>query len=282
MKLEDIMNAFPLTVSADDALGLASQMMVWGGVHHLPVIEAGALVGLLSDRDLAAHQARVGERAGLCDPVRRAMQRHPQVAGPEDRATEAAARMATDRLTCLPIVRDDELLGVVTTTDILAAQVRATLDETAYGGPTVEEVMTRTPLTAHPGDSLLNAASTMQMYGIRHIPVIDGDDRVVGMLSDRDVLGAVGQPFRALDPDARSRAAEELRVEDVMSRARVIAVRPDRPCSEVARAFADHAISAVPVTDDDGVLVGILSYVDLLRGRSRPRPQPHEPSSEAS
>jgi CBS domain-containing protein len=277
MKLEDIMNAFPLTVSADDALGLASQMMVWAGIHHLPVVEAGNLVGLLTDRDIAAHQARVGERTGLRDPVRIAMQAHPQVADPDDSATEAAARMATDRLTCLPIVRDGDLLGVVTTTDILAAQVRAHLVEEDYEGPLVEDVMTRAPLTARPDDLLLDAAATMQTYGIRHMPVVDGDDRVIGMLSDRDVLAAVGHPLRALDPEARARAAEELRVGGVMSRDRIISVRPERTCAEAASAFVDGAISAVPVTDEDDVLVGMLSYVDLLRGRARPGPRPQPP-----
>jgi CBS-domain-containing membrane protein len=64
-----------------------------------------------------------------------------------------------------------------------------------------------------------------------------------------------------------------------MTRDRIVAVRPERSCSEAASAFADGAISAVPVTDDDGVLVGMLSYVDLLRGRARPSPRPHESSS---
>ena len=272
MKLEDIMNAFPLTVSTDDALGLASQMMVWAGIHHLPVVEAGNLVGLLTDRDITAHQARVGERAALRDPVRRAMQLHPQIADPDDSATETAARMATDRLSCLPVVRDGELLGVVTTTDILAAQVRTSLADEDYEGPRVEEVMTRSPLTAHPDDLLLDAAATMQTYGIRHLPVIDGAGHIAGMLSDRDILSAIGHPLRALDPDARARAAEEMRVGDVMSRDRILAVTPERPCSEAARAFADASVSAVPVTDDDGALVGMLSYVDLLRGRARGSP----------
>ncbi len=271
MKLRDIMNAFPLTVTADDELGLASQMMVWAGIHHMPVVEEGSLVGLITDRDVTAHQARVGERAGLRAPVREAMQHHPQIASPEESATEAAARMATDRLSCLPVVEDGHLVGVVTTTDILATHVRASLHESAYEGPRVEDVMTRDPLAAHPGDALLDAAATMQTYAIRHLPVVDGEGRMAGMLSDRDILGAVGHPLRALDAKAKTRVAEELKVEDVMSRDRILAVHPQRPCSEVASAFADHTLSAVPVTDDDGSLVGMLSYVDLLRGRERTR-----------
>jgi CBS domain-containing protein len=59
-----------------------------------------------------------------------------------------------------------------------------------------------------------------------------------------------------------------LRVKDVMTRP-VVAVPFDRPLVEIARAFADHQIGAIPITDKFGALIGIVSYVDALRMLAR-------------
>lgn len=117
---------------------------------------------------------------------------------------------------------------------------------------TAVDLMTAYPQTVRPDTPLIDAASIMERRGIRHLPVVDRTSTLVGMLSERDVHGAAG----------------DLRVADVMS-APPIAVPFDASLQECARHFTDRRVGALPVIDRFGALLGILSYVDLLRPLAR-------------
>jgi acetoin utilization protein AcuB len=164
------------------------------------------------------------------------------------------------------VVERGDLVGLVTATDMLTARAREAQEEPT-GGPTVADVMSRSPTTVHPDDYLLDAAARMQELGIRHLPVVDGDGRVLGMLSDRDVRTAVGDPARVLS--ARHAAAVDLlRVRGAMSEP-AITCTLDQGCREIGRLFADRGLGAMPVLDEQGALVGIVSYIDVLRVLTR-------------
>ncbi len=125
-------------------------------------------------------------------------------------------------------------------------------------------LMTREPATAAADDNLMDAAARMADRNVRHLPVVDGDRHVVGILSDRDVRTQVGdwlRPFRPGDAVARART---LRVGDAMTRD-VFTVDQDAPFADVVRVFTDQRVGAVPVVDDTERLVGIISYVDVFR-----------------
>lgn len=269
MKLRDVMRQFPQTVDPDERLLYAREMMAWGQFRHLPVIDGGRVVGLLSERDIAAHQARTGESLASSpgDTVIMAMTPEPQTAHPDDSVTEAMARLAGDRIGCLPVVDKGSLVGIVTTTDLLAAEVRSAMRPSPKGPP-VAEVMTAEPATAHADDPLLDAAAVMQQRRIRHLPVVDGEGRVLGMLSDRDVRTLIGDPATAFDPVAREGRGRELRVQDAMSRP-AITVQSTDSCATASKAFLTHSVSALPVLGEHGRLIGIVSYLDLLRVLAR-------------
>jgi len=125
-------------------------------------------------------------------------------------------------------------------------------------------LMTREPVTAASDDTLLDAAARMADRNVRHLPVVDGERHVVGILSDRDVRTVVGdwlRPFRPSDAVVRART---YRVGDAMTRD-VVVVNQDAPFDEVVRVFTDQRVGAVPVVDNTDRLVGIISYVDVFR-----------------
>ena len=124
--------------------------------------------------------------------------------------------------------------------------------------------MTREPVTVASDDTLLDAAARMADRNVRHLPVVDGERHVVGILSDRDVRTVVGdwlRPFRPSDAVVRART---YRVGDAMTRD-VLVVNQDAPFDEVVRVFTDQRVGAVPVVDDTERLVGIISCVDVFR-----------------
>src|SRR5690606_7467544 len=117
----ELMRSPLLTVRPDDDLRLARQMMLWAGCHHLPVTRAGQLVGMITDRAVADRQVEAPEDPGSVEEV---MQRYPQTAHPGERVGDAALRMSELGVDALPVTDDGLLVGIVTTTDILANEAR--------------------------------------------------------------------------------------------------------------------------------------------------------------
>ena len=125
-------------------------------------------------------------------------------------------------------------------------------------------MMTRAPATAAADDQLLDAAARMADRNVRHLPVVDGERHVVGMLSDRDVRTLVGDASRPLRPDDQVVRLRSLRVADAMTRDAYV-VHEDTPFAEVVKVFTDQRVGAVPVVDGAERLVGIISYVDVFK-----------------
>ena len=264
MLVRDVMNRRVMTIREDEPLSLAVQMMLWAGVRHLPVMRAGKLVGLVSERDILRYRADPPAAHPLERPVSEAMVATVTWADPEEDLTEAVARFADSKADCLPVLSKGDLVGILSIIDVLAHQVRIALGEGAKIGPLAQDLMTLEPLTVRADDYLLDAAARMSQAGIRHLPVIGGDGKLQGMLGDREVRLAVGNPQRFLDEKATRVKIQSMRVQDAMIR-EPLKVNPDSPMSLLLTAFTDWRIGAVPVVDGDDRLQGIISYVDVLR-----------------
>jgi CBS domain-containing protein len=256
--VHELMTRRLLTVEPKQEIALASQMMLWGGVRHLPVLEGGRLVGIVSDRDLL--RASAGATNALT--VRDVMAKDVQTIAPEATVEDACGRMATARINCLPVVKNGHLVGILTSTDVLAERARLLHRGGGAKVPQAGGLMRTNVLSLHPHDTLLDAVEKVLLAEIRHLPVVDDDKRVVGMVSDRDLRAAVGDLRSALEGNRRAMLSE-MRVEEVMM-PEPITLRPDASVLEIADVFIDDRIGAVPLVDARGTLVGILSYVDVL------------------
>ena len=123
-KLGDIMTTNLFTVRPEDLLDLATSMMEWKHVRHVPVENAqGDLVGLLSTRELL--RLRSGEAIARDQPipVSAIMQRNPLTMPPDAPLEEAFERMLESDSGCLLVVSHGQLLGIVTERDLLEAAV---------------------------------------------------------------------------------------------------------------------------------------------------------------
>ena len=273
MILKELMVSEPTTVRPDDSLHHAAQIMAWTDIHHLPVTMGdGRLVGILTERDVLGYRAREPDSDPRSTPLSYAMHEKPQTAGPECSLTEAAGRLAHSSIGCLPVTEKGRLVGLVTRTDVLAAEVRSSM-EASTTILTVAEVMTREPETAKPDDFLMDAAMLMSELGVRHLPIVDDNGKAVGILSDRDIRAAVLDPEEFVRAGGNGRAHPD-RVRDAMSRP-PLRVSATENCGDVARLFIQFRASATVVTAEDGALEGIVSYIDLLRSISPGPTEPH-------
>lgn len=124
--------------------------------------------------------------------------------------------------------------------------------------------MTPHPVTVRPHESALDAIEKMTDHGIRHLPVVDAQRRVIGVLSIDDVRAALPADL-TLPPDAAHRsAARESAVAEIMTYA-PLTTRPDAPLEAAARLLAVRRIGCLPVVDARERLVGILSETDALQ-----------------
>ncbi|MHC5210922.1 MAG: CBS domain-containing protein [Planctomycetota bacterium] len=119
----------------------------------------------------------------------------------------------------------------------------------------VSEILSPRPITIQADAGVDDALALMDDQDIRHLPVQDGEE-VIGVVSDRDLLGVVG------DVPRRGGGTHETRVRDVMQRL-VVSIAPDADVAEAAREMLRKGVGCLPVLAD-GKLVGLVSEFDVM------------------
>ncbi len=124
---------------------------------------------------------------------------------------------------------------------------------------TARDLMTESPHVVDVTATLQTAIEKLHALDIRHLPVVDSDGALVGRVSDRDGRAYLAPYFSGVKIDA---SGATVRTSDVN------AVDVEADAAEIVDLMLDHKIGAVPVVDGDNPLVGIVSYIDLLRALS--------------
>jgi acetoin utilization protein AcuB len=114
MKTSSAMTRDIVVVPPSARLSEARRVMDRMHIRHLPVVAGGALVGILSDRDLLRQQG--DDRARLCGDV---MTPSPLICSPDTSVSQVAALMIDHKVDCVPVVSGGTLVGLVTSTDLL-------------------------------------------------------------------------------------------------------------------------------------------------------------------
>jgi CBS domain-containing protein len=130
-RIRDIMVKEVFTLGRNDTLDLADDMMTLDRIRHLPVLEDGRVVGVVSQRDLfrsaLAAALGYGEKAQKTllrtIRVKEVMSEPAITVSPETAVKEAAHLMLERKIGCLPVVEGDALVGIVTETDLLRCVV---------------------------------------------------------------------------------------------------------------------------------------------------------------
>ena len=118
----------------------------------------------------------------------------------------------------------------------------------------VRDAMTSNPTTIEPGRPVADAARIMKDADTGIVPVVEGD-RLVGTITDRDI--AIRVVAEGKDPQAT-------KVDEVASR-EIVTVDPEQDLDEALRLMAQHQVRRLPVVEEDGRPVGILSQADVAR-----------------
>lgn len=125
----------------------------------------------------------------------------------------------------------------------------------------VFDVMSRDPLTVSPSDTVGKAEELMYENHYRQLPVVE-NKQLIGIVSDRDIRSFLAQPS-FVEPEKRARALRT-KVTDIMT-AKPLTVSPEDDLREAVELLIEEKIGGIPVVDETEGLVGIVTYVDVLR-----------------
>ena len=128
----------------------------------------------------------------------------------------------------------------------------------------IRDWMTTDVITATPETSMLKVAKMMKEYDIRRVPVVDAQNKVVGIVSDRDVKDASPSKATTLDMHELYYLLSEIKVRDIMT-PDPVTVEVRDTVERVALLMEERAIGGLPVVDDEGSLVGIITDHDIFK-----------------
>ena len=259
MDVSTIMTLRPVSVGPDDTVGHVFRLMEEQDIRHVPVVEEGAVLGVLSDRDLLSRLGWHGvpdmpqpAADPTAQPARELMKGDVTTVSPDDSVVTAAVEFTCGGIGCLPVLDDGHLVGIVTEMDMAMAYWGACRAGLLDGDidPLVEKSMTAEPHSVGPDTTLAEACALVRQHHVRHLPVVDGE-RLVGVVSDRDLRAS-----QASDPEGDTRVATIMTTYPVV-------IHEDEHLGRAAERMVRHRISCLPVVRGRQ-LVGILSLRDVL------------------
>jgi SulP family sulfate permease len=301
--VRDIMRADVVTVAPDTPAAAVVALLLQKGYRSLPVVtETGRLLGIITDGDLL-RRAHLSTRLDLHSALS-TEDWQAQLAGPELQAVTAANLMSAPVLTVraadplrkavevmvsrhlkrIPVVTDNgHLAGWVSRVDILRIlndhqSTPEAATETRRSGATIADLMYRDVPTVTTTATLEDILQALEQNQRRRAVVVDAEQRVVGIVTDGDLLRRAQQANRpgvlrrlrallsgeadatpAYLPSSTETAA------DLMS-APAITIAVDAAPGAALNLMLEHGIKRLPVVDQDGRLVGLLGRGSLLHG----------------
>lgn len=132
---------------------------------------------------------------------------------------------------------------------------------------TIGDVMTRDVKTLRADQVLLAAMQFLREHHVRHIPVVDGQGALVGVLTDRDIKRATPSALAPGQREVWEKVVNSTPLSRVMTREPTTA-NPETPLRRAVQLFVDENIGCLPVLSN-GALVGIVTARDLFRAMLR-------------
>jgi len=308
----DVMTVDVKTLGLDDTVEDCVKFFSRTNVRHICVMddpseddgepENPCFVGIVSERDVfrlispylgKAREEETDSKA-LGERLVEIVTRRPASVTPETPISEMIATMIDSRVDMLPVLAGKQLVGIVTASDIMKLFVRlgaiqrfcaksgkkrrlAHLEMSALlpsVAQTVEDMMTDEPTCLASADCLRDAMEAMQEGRFRHVPILDQEGKLVGIVSDRDVLHHLSFPQgrrQADDSRFRSRLfatdpkdpSLRLPVTDIMKRD-IVHVSPDCTVYDAAKMLLDLRVSCLLVTEQENDLQGIVTVTNMM------------------
>lgn len=128
----------------------------------------------------------------------------------------------------------------------------------------VKERMTSPAMTVTPETSFQDALKLMRDHKFRRLPVVDHDGKLVGIVSERDLLHASPSPATSLSVWEVNYLLWKLKVADIMTH-HVLTIAQDAPIEDAANLMVTRKIGGLPVVNSAGQIVGVITETDIFK-----------------
>jgi len=194
------------------------------------------------------------------------MTKEPLTIAPSETVGEAEELMAENGIRQLPVVENRELVGIITDRDVRSflaggSSLSAANEREQSLGTKVSDLMTTDPLTVTPTETIGQADELMNTKRIRQLPVVEGKE-LVGIVTDRDIRSFLSGSLLE-GPEEREKALTA-KVSEIMT-TEPFTVSPEDDLEEAVELLIEEKFGGIPVVDKSAGLVGIVTYVDVLR-----------------
>ena len=261
------MSAPVVTVTPETSLTEARKIIDERQIRALAVVKDEKLVGIITKRGLLRLDLSILENEpwnqGVDmteETVGEVMTLKPITLLPETLMPKAARIMLENKITALPVVENNKLVGIVTNSDLL----RFILAE--YPGLKkdirVKNYMTDEVVTIDPETSLLECHRLMGIKRIRSLPVLDGG-KLVGLVTRTDLMSSDPSRLSSHKNQEISMKILTQPVKKLMS-TEVLTISPEANLTAAAQLMLDHKIHVLVVVDDEKKLVGVITESDLF------------------
>lgn len=300
-RVRDLMTPDPKKVSLDTSLEEVARLLLSSTFTGLPVVDdAGRPVGVISQGDLI-YRAGMPVRIGLLAEsdqekintvlealasrkAREVMTKPAVVIGRDDLVTDAVNLMLKKKVKRLPVIdADGKLVGILSRLDVFHAILRECPDWQAFQRQEVSvehlkfvaDIMRRDSFTVLPDTPVEEVIRLIDTNDIQRVCVVDKDGRLLGLISDRDLLAVfadvspgfldyVLSKLSLAEPTPQPQALRMKTAGEVMN-SDIVTIRDDAPIAEAIRLMLDKAIKRLPVVDSQGKFKGMISRDALLR-----------------
>lgn len=235
-------------------------------ISRLIVIKDNKPIGIITEKDIARYlistdkpinQIRVSE-----------VMKSPLITAHLDDTVQSAAKtMLKHSISSLVIIEDSELKGIVTKLDI------AKFCATIRGKWVVKDYMTKNPIAVSSSDTIFKVINLMVNNNISRVVVTDANNRPIGIITLADIVRSAPEISFAklkntrIPKILRPLILRSIMVSTIMSRD-LIVIREDADLADAAQTMITYGISGLPVIDNEGRLVGIITKTDITRAIS--------------
>jgi len=273
MQVNDLMSSPVYTVSPDDTISHVKNVMLKHKVGRVVVAYEAVPVGVIAKYDLAKmlESSEAGWRRRHQDRIlaKTIMSENLFTTSPEASLIHAGQKMIANRVGCLPVVKDGELVGIFTETDV------ATFFATTDSKVQVKTIMTDSFLTCHRHHSINHVLRDMETNHVFRTIVQEGNGVPVGIITHTNLTFAK-EPFVSSKDVVMVRKAKHAGVqknryvrkvlqvaEDIMSEP-LITIGGDSRAVAAARLMVAKRIDAIPVVREESV-AGVISKTDVVK-----------------
>jgi CBS domain-containing protein len=279
MNVMDIMSSPVYIINADEPVSHARKLMLRYRIGTLPVLNEGKMLGIVTKSDISNRlsQAEPLWRRRPIDqiPIKMLMTETVITIYPEASITQAATLMLENRIHNVPVVKNGNIVGILTRTDFM----RYIAENAGKMSTKIRNLMTEDVISVHRHHTINHVIDEMNRNEIARVIVKDDEGKPVGYISRRslalslitdsegDISTKSIKMVRRSSPGGQKtyRYVKEMPVtaEDIMV-SPVISIDVNENISTAAKKMIDEGLTGLPVSDGEDI-VGMLSRTDILR-----------------